>query len=206
MLADAPWCGHCKSLAPEWAAAAGKTRKLNPPVILAKVDADSHRELAEKFDVSGYPTIKEFTKGKDAEYDGPREAKGIVKYVKKAVGITGGAGSLARVKTADEAKAVVAETGHALLGLFREPVSASSMFKVFEEVASELSSYTSAPLKAAYAASYGANPVAEAFGAKAVPALLLLRPGKEPLSMPIPRKREEFTEDAIVDWLKEHVE
>ena len=45
----APWCGHCKSLAPEWAAAAGKTRKLNPAVILAKVDADQHKDLAERY-------------------------------------------------------------------------------------------------------------------------------------------------------------
>ncbi|EOD28740.1 hypothetical protein EMIHUDRAFT_49401, partial [Emiliania huxleyi CCMP1516] len=56
----APWCGHCKSLAPEWAAAAKKTRKYCP---LAKVDADEHKSLAERFDVSGYPTIKTFKKG-----------------------------------------------------------------------------------------------------------------------------------------------
>jgi protein disulfide-isomerase-like protein len=59
----APWCGHCKSLAPEWAAAAKKTLKLSPPVILAKVDADAHRDLAERFGISGYPTIKIFKDG-----------------------------------------------------------------------------------------------------------------------------------------------
>ena len=94
-------------------------------VLLAKVDADSHKELAEKYGVSGYPTIKIFKKGKDEEYDGPREAKGIVKFVKDALGLTGGAGSVTKLKSVDEAKAL--QAGYALVGLFREPVSASSM-------------------------------------------------------------------------------
>ena len=121
----APWCGHCKSLAPEWAAAAGKTRKLNPPVILAKVDADKHSALAQKYDVSGYPTIKIF-KGLDKveDYDGPREAKGIVKFVKEAVGITA-EGSLTRLKTADETTALIAEDGAKLVSLSCEPMSLS---------------------------------------------------------------------------------
>lgn len=88
----APWCGHCKSLAPEWSAAASKTKKLNPPVLLAKVDADKHSELASKYGVSGYPTIKVFKNGKESEYDGPRESKGIVKFVKDGLGLTGSAG------------------------------------------------------------------------------------------------------------------
>ena len=198
----APWCGHCKSLEPEWAAAAGKTLQLNPPVRLAKVDADAHRELGEKYGVSGFPTIKIFKDGKPEEYEGPREAKGIVKFVKEALGLAG-ASSLLRLKTADEAAALQAETGYALIGLFREPVKASSMFKTFAEVASELNVYTSKPVKAAYSASYSADPVAAALGVKTPPALLLIRPGAaEPIAMPIPRKRDEFTEDAVVDWLK----
>jgi len=199
----APWCGHCKSLAPEWAAAAAKVRKLNPPTILAKVDADAHRELGEKFGVSGFPTIKVFKDGKDEEYEGPREAKGIVSYIKEARGITGSAASLTRLTSAGDHEVLKAETGYALVGLFREPVRASSMYKVFTEVASELSIYTDKPVRAAYSASYSADPVAAALGVKTPPALLLFKPGaQEPLAMPIPRKRDEFTEDAVVDWLK----
>ena len=200
----APWCGHCKSLEPEWAAAAAKTSKLKPKVYLAKVDADQHKDLAGKYDVSGYPTIKIFKNGKiDGDYDGPREAKGIVKFVKSAVGITGGAGSVQRISTKVELDEMAKATA-TLVGLFKEPVSASAMFKAFAEVASELPSMVDEknPVKVVYSASYKEVPLAADLGVKSPPAILLLKPGsKEPVAMTIPRNRKEFTEDSLTDWI-----
>ena len=63
----APWCGHCKTLAPEWGklgAAVAADGALKSRVVVAKVDADQHRELGERFGVRGFPTVKHFRRGK----------------------------------------------------------------------------------------------------------------------------------------------
>jgi len=56
--ADAPWCGHCQKLAPEYTLAASKLAEEKSTVRLAKIDAALYRDVAEKFSVSHYPTLK----------------------------------------------------------------------------------------------------------------------------------------------------
>ena len=79
----APWCGHCKKLEPEWNEVASK---LKGQVKVAKVDATQESELAEKFKIKGYPTIKIFQYGmgktlKNTEdYQGQRDAPAIINY------------------------------------------------------------------------------------------------------------------------------
>ncbi|XP_051909952.1 protein disulfide-isomerase A4 isoform X2 [Hippocampus zosterae] len=82
----APWCGHCKRLAPEYEKAAKELSRRSPPIPLAKVDATVENEVASRFDVSGYPTLKIFRKGKAFEYNGPREQHGIVDYMSEQAG------------------------------------------------------------------------------------------------------------------------
>lgn len=84
----APWCGHCKRLAPEYEDAATELKANDPPVPLAKVDCtEGGKETCGKHGVSGYPTLKIFRNGEvSKDYDGPREAKGIVSYMKKQAG------------------------------------------------------------------------------------------------------------------------
>lgn len=66
--------GHCKSLAPHYKKAA---TALKGVVKVGAVDCDEHKDLAGKFGVSGFPTIKIFS-GKDSTaYNGERTAKAI---------------------------------------------------------------------------------------------------------------------------------
>merc|ERR1712096_592402 len=82
----APWCGHCKSLAPEYAKAAATLAEDSSAVKLAKVDATIHQKLGEKFEIRGFPTLKFFKNGLPQEYSGGRTADTIVSWVEKKSG------------------------------------------------------------------------------------------------------------------------
>ncbi|CAE6435792.1 hypothetical protein ACGC1H_000829 [Rhizoctonia solani] len=77
----APWCGHCKALAPEYEKAATTLKAAG--IKLAKVDCTENADLCQANDVGGYPTLKVFRNGKPKEYSGPRKADGIISYMKK---------------------------------------------------------------------------------------------------------------------------
>jgi thiol-disulfide isomerase/thioredoxin len=56
----APWCGHCKRLAPTWAELATKAQSENLSFKVGKVDCTTadNKDLCTKFGVRGYPTVK----------------------------------------------------------------------------------------------------------------------------------------------------
>jgi len=83
----APWCGHCKSLAPIYEKVAS-VFKLDEGVVIANLDADKHRDLAEKYGVTGFPTLKFFPKGNKAgeDYDGGRDLGDFVKFINEKSG------------------------------------------------------------------------------------------------------------------------
>ncbi|XP_029903114.1 protein disulfide-isomerase A6 isoform X2 [Myripristis murdjan] len=76
----APWCGHCKNLEPEWAAAASAVKEQTKgKVHLGAVDATVHQGLASRYGIRGFPTIKIFRKGEEPEdYQGGRSRSDII--------------------------------------------------------------------------------------------------------------------------------
>jgi len=83
----APWCGHCKKLAPEYDLV-GAAYKNKAGVLVAQVDCDEHRDLCSRFDVSGYPTLKWFQTKDDIEpYNSGRTAEDIIRFINAKTGL-----------------------------------------------------------------------------------------------------------------------
>jgi len=90
----APWCGHCKSLAPVYEKVA-TAFKHEPKCVIAKLDADSERKIGEKYGVSGFPTIKFFSKTnkEGEEYSSGRSEEDFINFMNEKCGtnrISGG--------------------------------------------------------------------------------------------------------------------
>jgi len=83
----APWCGHCKALAPTYNDVAktvhGDPETYGERTFVASVDATVHNSLASTYGIRGFPTIKLFVGGKlKSDYDGGRDANSIKEFIR----------------------------------------------------------------------------------------------------------------------------
>merc|ERR1712183_571794 len=83
----APWCGHCKRLAPTWEELARKYEG-NSGVVIAHVDCaaadNTNRPLCDAQGVNGFPTLNIYKEGvKAEEYNGKRDLAELEKFVEK---------------------------------------------------------------------------------------------------------------------------
>ncbi|KAK4756210.1 hypothetical protein SAY87_006337 [Trapa incisa] len=133
----APWCGHCKQLAPEYEKAASLLSSHDPPIVLAKLDANEelNKEIASEHDIKGFPTLKIFRKGQKIaqEYKGPRDAEGIVSYLKKQSGPAS-----AEIKSADDATNLIGDKSIVVVGIF--PKYSGEEYRNFTALAEKLRS------------------------------------------------------------------
>ncbi|KAL6727613.1 hypothetical protein Aduo_009476 [Ancylostoma duodenale] len=127
----APWCGHCKKLAPEYEKAAKQLKAQGSHIKLGKVDATVEKSLAEKYGVSGYPTLKIMRNGRRFEYNGPRDAYGIVRYMNEQA--SPAAKKLANVA---EVERFMEKEDVTIIGFF--PTESSTAFEAYSDAAEML--------------------------------------------------------------------
>lgn len=84
----APWCGHCKNLAPVYEELAQSFAASSNKVTIAKVDADEHRDLGKRFGIQGFPTLKWFDGKSDKpdEYNSGRDLESLAEFVTQKTG------------------------------------------------------------------------------------------------------------------------
>jgi protein disulfide-isomerase A6 len=154
----APWCGHCKTMKPHYEKVA-QTFLSETDCIVANVDADAapNRPLAERYGVTGFPTIKFFPKGSTTpvDYTGPRSEEGFVQFLNEKCGtyraVGGGlsatAGRLPELDTL--AQKFFSATGDARSAVYNEAVAlaetlgmpAKHYIKIMEKVVNGTDTY-----------------------------------------------------------------
>jgi len=79
----APWCGHCKKLAPIWEQFATDSKE--KPFKVAKVDCTAHNAVCANNKVKGYPSIKLFIDGAVKDFSGPRKPEEFLSFYETAL-------------------------------------------------------------------------------------------------------------------------
>jgi protein disulfide-isomerase A1 len=121
----APWCGHCKKFEPEFDKAAEEL-KIEKGVTMARVDTVAETELYWRYEVEGFPTVKLFRYGVEADlYEGTREADGVVEYMRQKMRDRE---DLEEIKTAEDFKQLSAEvgTGPLVIGMYDNLIGAAA--------------------------------------------------------------------------------
>jgi thioredoxin domain-containing protein 5 len=78
----APWCGHCKKLAPTWKSFA---QDMKGKLAVAEVNCEDHKAFCKTQDVEGFPALFWYVDGSKTEYTGGRKLAKIKEFAEKAM-------------------------------------------------------------------------------------------------------------------------
>uniref|UniRef100_A0A7E4V0D3 Thioredoxin domain-containing protein n=2 Tax=Panagrellus redivivus TaxID=6233 RepID=A0A7E4V0D3_PANRE len=82
----APWCAHCKRLAPVWDHLGHALADINSPVRVGKVDCTRFMNVASQLRINAYPTIIFFRNGIQIPYEGERKKEAMLDFIAKSSG------------------------------------------------------------------------------------------------------------------------
>ena len=78
----APWCGHCRAMAPAWEELAEQLASDDIPTNVAKVDVTKNNMLASQFNIRSFPTLKLLHRSKLYSYRGRRDAESMAAFAR----------------------------------------------------------------------------------------------------------------------------
>jgi len=84
----APWCGHCKKLAPIYDEL-GTSFKGSQNVVIAKIDATAN-DVSPKLAIRGFPTLKLFKAGDKehpVDYNGDRSLSDLTSFLNQHISV-----------------------------------------------------------------------------------------------------------------------
>ncbi|WWC61684.1 protein disulfide-isomerase domain [Kwoniella dejecticola CBS 10117] len=203
----APWCGHCKNLAPvyEQLADAFPTDR----VVIAKTDADGvGRDLGSKYGVTGFPTIKWFPKGSldPVDYSSGRDLEALAGFVAEKSGVK------SKIKPPPPPMAVQLDASNFddialnddknVLVAFTAPWCGhcKNMKPSYEKVAKAFSSESDCVVAQMDADAAPNKPIAAKYDVRSFPTIKFFPKGaKEPIAYQTGRSEQQF-----IDFLNEH--
>ena len=79
----APWCGHCKDWKKDYDEIGQILFDSSPRYFAAKIDGYKYKEIYKRYDLEGYPSHVFFKRGKPIKFEGKREIRPVVDFIKK---------------------------------------------------------------------------------------------------------------------------
>jgi len=123
----APWCGHCKKMAPVLDSVA--------PVVagqmaIGKIDCTIHKKICDEHKVKGFPTLKYSLDGQVADYTGGRDEASLVNFAKRM-----SSPAVQPIRRLEEAKKFAHETADEGIVFLGSGMPDSDLYKIFSKVA-----------------------------------------------------------------------